>query len=164
MPVFPVTWLPAIPGVDFPHMSKHDTTIWERFLDNYQGTFTHAAYDIALAGSVPTDPAATNAERDMWAYATAKKIDAAVRNADELWLCEVRPGAGLAAVGSVLGYALLSDLDKWTDLPIVMTIVTDVMDDATKYVCSRLQIQVIELPEPPESPELARVPDAERAR
>jgi hypothetical protein len=81
-----------------------------------------------------------------WQYSTAKKIDAAVRNAEEVWLCEVRPDAGLAAVGSVLGYAILSESDPWTPLPLVPVIVTDRMDGDTKLVCQEFEILVIELP------------------
>jgi hypothetical protein len=129
-------------------MAKHDARIWERFLAAYLGFFTDAAYDVALGGAETADPDATEADRLMWKWNTAKRIDAVVRNADEIWLCEVRPGAGLSAVGAVLGYTVLSEHDRWATLPIVPTIVTDHMDDDTKLVCRELEIQVVELPEP----------------
>jgi hypothetical protein len=101
---------------------------------------------VALGG-ITTDAAdADPAMVKGWQYSTAKKIDAAVRNDEEVWLCEVRPDAGLAAVGSVIGYALLSEVDPWTPLPIVPVIVTDRMDGDTKLVCRELEILVIELP------------------
>lgn len=147
MPVFPIAWGPVTKSGNYPHMFKHDIRIWERFLDAYGGQFERAAYDIALGGITPTDPTATPADALGWQYSTAKKIDAAVEGGGEVWLCEVRPDAGLAAVGSVLGYALLSEKDPWTPLPIVPTIVTDRMDGDTKLVCQEFEIQVIELPD-----------------
>ena len=160
MPVYPVTWEKWRASGRYRHMFKHDVAIWERFLDAYSGAFLEVAYDIALGGMVPTDPTADEPSRKMWQYSTAKKIDAAVRNDDEVWLCEVRPQAGLAAVGSVIGYAILSDRDPWTTQPLVMVIVTDSMDGDTKVVCQELEIQVIELPELTDAPETARVIDA----
>jgi len=162
MPVYPVEWLPIRAGAKYPHMSKHDSAIWDRFLDAYGGEFDAVCYDVALGGRVTMDPEATEAERLGWQYDTAKKIDAAVAAPEEVWICEVRPSAGLAAVGSVLGYAILSDVDKWTDKALVMTIVTDNMDDDTKLVCQELEIQVLELPEPrPTEADLGNLPQLE---
>jgi len=146
MPVYPVEWVAVEKSGRYPHMFKHDIGIWERFLDAYGGQFSAAAYDVALGGITTDAPDADPAMVKGWQYSTAKKIDAAVRNDEEVWLCEVRPDAGLAAVGSVLGYALLSEVDAWTTLPIVPVIVTDRMDGDTKLVCKEFEILVIELP------------------
>lgn len=146
MPVYPVEWSKVLKTGRYPHMFKHDLSIWERFLDAYGEQFTEAAYDIALGGITPNDPDTDMTLALGWRYSTAKKIDAAVRNSEEVWLCEVRPDAGLAAVGSVLGYAILSERDPWTAQPLVPTIVTDRMDGDTKLVCQEFEIQVIELP------------------
>lgn len=154
MPVYPVTWEQLRAGGRYRHMFKHDIRIWERFIAAYGASFPEVAYDIALGGVIPGDERQEPELSKMWQYSTAKKIDAAIRNDAECWLCEVRPQAGLAAIGSVLGYALLSEHDPWTTLPLVMTIVTDMMDGDSKLVCSELDIQVIELPEttPPPIP------------
>jgi hypothetical protein len=146
MPVYPVQWVAVEKSGRYPHMFKHDISIWERFLDAYGGQFTAACYDVALGGITTDDKDAAPELVKGWQYSTAKKIDAAVRNDEEVWLCEVRPDAGLAAVGSVIGYALLSESDPWTPLPIVPVIVTDRMDGDTKLVCQELEILVIELP------------------
>jgi len=129
-------------------MAKHDARIWERFQSRYAGYFQDAAYDIALGGTETTDPQASPAERLGWKYNTAKRIDAAVRNPDEIWLCEIRRGAGTAAVGALVCYGELSELDKWADRPLILTLVTDRTDPMTRAVCDRLEIQLIELPEP----------------
>lgn len=158
MPVYPVTWgKPERDGV-YPHMFKHDTAIWERFLDAYGQNFDRVAYDIALGGVRPQDPLADPATAAAFQYATAKKIDAALENDAECWLCELRPQAGLSAVGSVIGYALLSEQDPWTTKPLVPTIITDAMDGDTKLVCAALDIQVIELPDMELSAAAASVP------
>lgn len=149
MPVKPALWVPFGHRGKYPHMARHDVRIWERFVDRYAGYFEEAAYDLAFGGAETLDPLASDAERLMWRFNTAKRVDAVVRNADELWLCEVRPGSGLSAIGAVLGYTLLAELEKWSDRPIIMTIVTDHTDADTHLVCEHLDIQLIELPEPP---------------
>jgi len=129
-------------------MARHDVRIWERFIDRFAGNFDDAAYDLALGGSETLDPNASDAERLMWRFNTAKRVDALARNREEIWLCEVRPGSGLSAIGAVLGYLHLSELDKWADRPLIPTIVTDHTDQDTHLVCDHLGIQLIELPEP----------------
>jgi len=148
MPVKPAQWEPFGRRHKYPHMARHDVRIWERFVDRFAGNFDEAAYDLAFGGADTLDPAATDPERLMWRFNTAKRVDAVVRNRSEIWLCEVRPGSGLSAVGAVLGYTILAELEKWADRPLVMTIVTDHTDNDTHIVCEHLSIQLIELPEP----------------
>jgi len=148
MPVRPIVWVPFDHAAHYPHMSKHDARIWERFIDRYSGYFDEASYDVALGGSETTDPLATERERLMWRLNTAKRIDALVRNHDEVWLCEVRRGSGTDAVGQVLVHTILSELDKWPDRPLIMTLVTDHTDNDIRQVCNYLGVQLIELPEP----------------
>jgi len=153
MPVKPAKWVPFQHGHRYPHMARHDIRIWERFIDRYAGYFDEAAYDVAFGGSEPTDPQATAQERLMWKFNTAKRVDAVVRNPDEIWLCEVRPGSGLSALGAVVGYTYLAELEKWADRPLVMTVVTDHVDPDTRMICEAFDVQVIELPElEPEAP------------
>lgn len=147
MPVRPIVWQRFEAAASYPHMAKHDERIWERFLTRYAGYFEEVAYDVAIGGSETTDPYATERERLMWRINTAKRIDAVARNADELWLVEVRPQAGLAAVGAVLGYTYLSELDKWPDRPLIMTIATDRTDNDIRLVCQAFEVQLVELPE-----------------
>lgn len=148
MPVYPVVWVPFELSGRYPHMAKHDARIWERFYARYAGYFQEAAYDIAVGGTETTDPNATEAERLGWKFNTAKRIDAAVRNSNEIWLCEVRRGSLTDAVGQCIVHGVLSELDKWADRPLVLTLVTDRTDPDIRYVCDQLEIQLIELPEP----------------
>lgn len=147
MPIHPINWRHFEQGHSYPHMAKHDARIWERFITRYTGYFDDVAYDIAVGGTEPNDPSATDDERRMWRFNTAKRIDAVCRNRDELWLVEVRPSASLAALGAVLGYTYLSELDGWPDRPVVMTIATDRTDNDIRLVCATFDVQLIELPE-----------------
>lgn len=148
MPVIPPTWEAFEHGHHYKHMARHDIRIWERFLDRYAGYFTAVAYDVAFGGSETLDPNASEAERRMWRFNTAKRVDAICKNDDVMWLCEVRPGSGLSALGAVLGYTWLAEQEKFSELPIVMTVVTDHTDADTRAIVEAFDVQLIELPEP----------------
>ena len=153
MPVIPPTWEKFEHGHHYKHMARHDIRIWERFLDRYAGYFEDVAYDVAFGGSVPADPSASPEEVRMWRFNTAKRVDAIVRNREEMWICEVRPGSGLSALGAVLGYTWLAEQEKFADRPVVMTVVTDHTDPDTRAIVEAFEVQLIELPEPdPETP------------
>ncbi|MFQ5844773.1 MAG: hypothetical protein ACE5JG_07275, partial [Planctomycetota bacterium] len=54
MPVFPVQIQPPELTGHYPHMSRHDTALWERFLTAFGREFEGFAYDVALGGRRPT--------------------------------------------------------------------------------------------------------------
>jgi hypothetical protein len=149
MPVYPVVPERVELSGRYPHMAPADTVIWERFLEATGAQFAAVAYDVALGGSIPSDPALSDAERRGWQYVTAKKIDAVLYLPREAWIVEVKPSASLAAVGQVLGYTLLAQRDPFTHLPLVPVIVTDTMSADTKYVCDEFGIDYLEFPESP---------------
>lgn len=142
-PVYPLTQeTPALTG-NYPHMARRDAPLWESFLRQRGAEFTGVAYDVALGGTVP--PGADEADPTVigWRYSTAVKIDAVLFTPDECWIVEVKPNASLSAIGQVLGYTLLSELDPITDLPLVPTIITDQLSQDVAYVADQLNIQII---------------------
>ena len=64
--------------------------------------------------------------------------------------------SGTAAVGAVISYGTLSELDPLTTLPIVLTIVTDHSDPDTRMVAEILEIQLLEFPDDPIGDETTR--------
>lgn len=152
MPVYPVEWVPVVISGRYPQMQKHDVRIWERFLAVHGGEFEAAAYNVALGGVEPGAAELSEAERLMWRYNTAKKIDAALRRPGECWICEVKPTASLSAIGQVLGYTLLQKADPFTDLPVFPVIVTDAVDPDVRYVAGQFNVTLLTFPESPRRP------------
>jgi hypothetical protein len=149
MPVYPPTWLPLVKNGYYPHLSKHDAAIWERFLDAYGGNWLDVAYDVALGGFQLADTLGTEAERLGWQYSTALKIDAVLRSLEGVWICEVKPSAGVSAIGGALSYATMAEEDPFTTLPLFPAIITDHASGDIRRVAERLGITVIEVPEAP---------------
>lgn len=165
MPVYPVERLPITARGVFPHMAKHDATIWTRFLDTYADAFESFAYDVALGGQRAGEDQAPEATRLGWQYATALKVDVVGFQPERAWVIEVKPGAGTNALGATLCYVELAAVDRFTDLELVPVVVTDRMSPDVKFCAEQLGVLVFELPPPP--PAFTRIAEggaAERAR
>jgi len=145
MPVYPLQWHPAGERHSYPHMAKNDAVLWERFLADYAGNFLAFAYDVALGGYLPDEPADDLAVRKMWQYSTACKIDALGERPDDLWIIEVRPHANVASIGSVLCYTLLARADGLETKPIVPCVLTDRCSPDIQYCAEALEITLIQL-------------------
>jgi hypothetical protein len=149
MPVYPPTWLPLVKNGYYPHLSKHDAAIWERFVDLYGGNWLDVAYDVALGGFVLAADLGTEAERLGWQYSTALKIDAVLRRSEDVWVCEVKPSAGVSAIGGALSYVTLAEDDPFDRRPLMPAIITDHASGDIKRVAEKLGVTIIEVPEPP---------------
>lgn len=152
MPVYPVEFTPPELRGSYPHMSRRDTPLWERYLRLYAHQWFGFAYDVALGGlDVQADDVSAE-ERKGWAYSTAEKIDVVANRGDEHWLIEVKPNARASAVGQVLCYLLLANREPWTSLPLVPCVLTDNMSPDVRWCAEQLGVQVILLPEPLDQP------------
>ncbi len=152
MSVYPVTFEPpALTGL-YPHMSRRDAPLWERYLRKFAHQWQGFAYDVALGGLDVADPDASEAEIAGWRYSTAEKIDVVANRGDEHWIIEVKPNARLSALGQALGYIVLASREPWTTLPLVPCILTDNMSPDVRWVCEQHAVQVIILPEDAEAP------------
>jgi hypothetical protein len=145
MPVYPLEWMLPQERGSYPHMAKNDAVLWERFMDAYGGNYNRFAYDVALGGFKPDPAAGDEATRLGYQYATALKIDAVGERPDDVWIIEVRPHAGVSAVGAALCYQLLAGVDKFTDKPLVACVLTDRASPDIRYCCEALEVVLIEM-------------------
>jgi len=155
MPVYPIFWQPLVKTGDYPHMAKHDATIWERFLDELGGNFSHAAYDVALGGIVLGPELGSVGERLGWQYSTALKIDVVLQQLESVWIVEVKPQAGVSALGAALCYTVLAEQEQLSPLPLVPAVVTDHTSPDIRRCAQALGVTLVELDVPPleEGPE-----------
>jgi len=73
-----------------------------------------------------------------------------------LWIFEIKPQAGLSALGQVLGYRELYRRDTGYEGEIKLAIVTDVLWEDIEYVYQKFDIVSFVLPPPLEPPLVAR--------
>lgn len=148
MPVYPIEWRESSERGDYPHMARHDATIWERFLAEFSLMFSRFAYDVALGGVLhPGDESDLDA-RLAFQYGTACKVDALGERAEDMWVIEVKPDAHAGAVGQALVYYVLAQADKFTTKPLVPVVVTNRCNADIKHAAAALGVTVLCMDEP----------------
>lgn len=153
MPVFP--WRPrplALDG-DYPHMTKHDVQVWERFLRQHAAAFEAVAYDVALGGILPPDRGADDPHALMWRYSTAVRVDAVLVARDSVWVVEVKPRGSPSAIGQALCGATLWEADDPVGLDVVPAVVCATASADVRYCAEQLGVVLVEvgLPELPDA-------------
>jgi hypothetical protein len=148
MPVYPIDWRPLLRTGDYPHMAPRDLAIWETFLDALGDQFDAVAYDVALGGFLLDPGAGSEAERLGWRYSTALKVDAVLAREGEVWCVEVKPSAGVSAIGAALCYAEMARADGFTTEEIIPAVVTDHASPDIQFCASTLGVTLIAVEAP----------------
>lgn len=109
-------------------MLRPDFPVWDRFLDKYAGTILQIYYDVRVgnAGTEPGDVAIKMAQ--MYRAVTAKRIDALIEYAHEVWIVEVASAPGLRAIGQLATYHALYAQDPKIPKPTLAYLVCDSLD------------------------------------
>lgn len=130
----------------YPHMRPADVRIWEAYLLGHTHPNAQVAYDVHV-GSTPSPP--PNAPEYLVKHIEAvypKKIDAVIYLLSETIVAEVKPFAGLTALGQALGGRLLFHRDYPLAPNPIPAIITDTAQPDIPWLCARLGIVLIEVP------------------
>lgn len=109
----------------YPHMLPKDIDIWDRFLKQYGAMWERYEYDIHVGGSVDVQPHWSNETIRMAKTLAAKRIDAIGYRSDQICIFEVKPEAGVTAVGQLVLYKMLYEKDYKPILPVVCRLVCE---------------------------------------
>jgi Endonuclease NucS len=91
----------------YPHLAPNDVAIWEKFIDTYPTRYSTVDYDFALGG-VPLSAQIFNSPiGNEMVRIYQRRIDVLAQSGNETHIIEVKPRAGLSALGQVKGYAEL---------------------------------------------------------
>lgn len=121
----------------YPHMSKADSAIWERFLDKYPEQFDQVQYDFHVGDAPPFNTLMDDGEDKNQDMLYRKRIDAIGHRSDTCFIIELKPNAGMSTIGQVKGYKYLYDEEGWTSKKTVPMIVTDSMSADTQRYCEK---------------------------
>lgn len=95
----------------YPRLRPEDQLVWERFLDLNPNKDWKVDYDVKVGmGRTPLEDLPEQFKKD-WKDLTRKRIDVVAWAPNAVYIIEIKPRAGLSAVGQVLGYVGL-----WEDL------------------------------------------------
>jgi hypothetical protein len=129
----------------YPHLSPPESTVWEKFIEDYGQYYKSMDYDIRVGdGRIPT-PNMADSDAQLFKLLTQKRIDALGYTADAVHLFEVKVLASAAAVGQVELYRMLWNAEH-LDLPIQKTfIICSLADKDVFRLAQAMNILIIEV-------------------
>lgn len=112
----------------FPHLLPHEIRLWEEFLSRHELLYQRFEYDVHV-GELDERQKRLTGEWKKGAEAVyLKRIDVVGFQPDRITIFEVKPHAGLGALGQILGYLDLYQ-DKFDpNSELVGAIVTQFLD------------------------------------
>ena len=123
------------------HMMPVEVPLWERFLSEHQEYFDSFSYDVHVGEGIPANPLWPENIKAMAKYVTQKRIDAVGYRKGEVWIIEVKPDAGLSAIGQLLSYKELY-IKKHGELKkIYLACVTDNITPDEIYLFKKFNIR-----------------------
>lgn len=121
MPRFPYKKLPK-----YPHLRPRDVRIWEAFISTHPLFFDRVDYDIKVGKGIELPPEAEEPYSSDMKYLTKKRIDVVGYKDTDIYIIEVKPRAGLQALGQAKGLAELYRIEGPSDRAIYPCIITDI--------------------------------------
>jgi len=91
----------------YPHMLAEDTDVWTDYLKAPIAPIKEVWYDLHVGQSMPLPVGASDLDKRIAAGVSRKRIDVIARVGGGYWVIEVKPFAGMLAVGQVVSYARL---------------------------------------------------------
>jgi hypothetical protein len=140
---FEITW-----RGDPQQMLPPDVPLWHLFLDRYAGNFERFFYNVRVGGPDMTNVDASEAMKKMWYASTAKRIDAIGEKKDEIWIIEVASSPYLRAVGQMLTYHFLWDLDPKINKPVKDVLLCYFIDSDLRKVLEHNKVTVLTIDPP----------------
>jgi len=129
----------------YKHMLPNDKRIWDRFLEQYGDYFDYFDYDVRVGEGVGDIVGVDELTKEIALALTRKRIDAVGFRGEEVWVFEIKPRAGLSALGQVTAYEELWNKDFRPRRVSYKAIVTDRTDNDIRYLCQTQGIRLYEV-------------------
>jgi len=113
------------PKIKFPHMLPVEAELWDKFLSIRQPPFEKLEYDVHVGDAPERPPDLPEYLWGMFKSVNQKRIDVVGHDPDVIYVIEVKPRAGLSALGQVLAYKFLYLRDFKPTKPVQMRIVCE---------------------------------------
>ncbi len=91
----------------YPHFLAADTDVWSRYLADPVVPIKEVWYDVHVGRAIETAAGSGEMEQRIAAGVSRKRIDVVAKIGAGFWIIEVKPVAGMAAIGQILIYTRL---------------------------------------------------------
>lgn len=127
----------------YPHLMPKDVEVWEKFLDSHPKYFNEVEYDVHVGQGVTTPPEAPKEYAYDYKHLTKKRIDVVGHKGEIIFIVEIKPSAGLSAVGQAFGLSQLFRAENPNVARILPCIITDRIDKDIAQICERMRIVLL---------------------
>lgn len=127
----------------FPHLMPLEVPIWMRFLASTDIEFISFKYDVHLGAGAPVDPSWPDWLVRQVAAVSRKRVDVIGETVDAIWIIEIKPRAGMGALGQLLAYAQLFEREYRPRKPVVKLALCERVEPDVPAVFARFGIRVI---------------------
>lgn len=126
----------------YPHLLPADVDLWERFMELHPNFFQSVEYDVHVGGAIDVKPWWSDKDIRSFSHLAAKRIDVVGHTPGEIWIIEVKPEAGVSAIGQLISYRLLYRKRFGPTAPLVLCLVTDFLTADERWLTSELKMRV----------------------
>jgi len=113
----------------YPHFLQEDNAVWGKFLRTNLSRLQEVWYDVRVGLPVLLPVGASDMERRIAAGLTRKRIDVVCSVDNGFWVVEVKPYASMLAMGQVISYKRLFEVEYPDYSPVIPVIVCDRIDE-----------------------------------
>ena len=124
----------------YPHLLPREVALWKIFLANHLDDYEYYEYDVHVGQGVEIDPDTETMIKDLALALTRKRIDVIGHKKKSITIFEIKPDAGLSAIGQLVAYALLLKKERRIKQPLKLHIISDIIDVDTRTVASSMGI------------------------
>lgn len=107
------------------HMSPRDRALMQRFLLLHEDEFEEFHYDVLCGPKLRVEDEKLPWLGDLSERLLSLRIDVLAFNATECWLIEVKPNAGLSALGQLMAYRFYLNPDLYKNRTLKAVVLTD---------------------------------------
>ena len=126
----------------YPHMLPADVILWERFLSRHKEEFDRFEYDVHIGKVKPIYPTSPVNLMKLAEAVSRKRIDVVAWRGEIAFIIEVKPYAGLSALGQLLGYEILYKREYPGAYTLRLGVVTDRLDEDMEVLFDHYNIHI----------------------
>lgn len=126
----------------YPHMSVKDTEIWNRFIDKFPEAYLTCQYDFHIGDTAPFDTLMDDGTDLNQDKLYRLRIDVVANTYLDTSIIEVKPNAGVTALGQLEKYTELYVRDEMPKQPVNMVLITDKELPNMDYLCKKAGVKL----------------------
>lgn len=131
----------------FPHLLPKEVLIWNKFLDVHENEYASFDYDVHVGLGAELPETISPMIRKIASGLTRKRIDVVGYKYNSITIFEIKPDAGLSAMGQCLAYYYLYRKEFKPKRKVLMRIVSssmsrDTKDTAAAYGISWIYVKI----------------------